>query len=180
MSDKTYILFSKNSTRIVSTLERIPGQAILDSVSLNPDQAIDEVQYNGSTDCFWNDQATVYRNNQRVFVDENYNEHLEATLYAVPSELEDEVERKLNNGSLITEIEQAISLAPNKTQDNTENLVLLKAKLDSLTSEIGKLIDEKLLNDGDTCETSQRICAIQALQELECVINGIESQDLRD
>jgi len=57
-----------------------------------------------------------------------------------------------------------------------------KAFIESLserTETIRQLVDWMLLNDGDTEETSQRICVLNKLNDLEMAINGIEPSDMK-
>ena len=63
-----------------------------------------------------------------------------------------------------------------KTQMKAEPFKnLLREKLE----EIENLIYNNIDNDGNTCETSQRICVINALKELDAAINGIEDNDMK-
>lgn len=57
-----------------------------------------------------------------------------------------------------------------------------KAFIESLqerTETIRYLVDWMMLDDGDTEETSQRICVLNKLNDLEMAINGIEPADLK-
>ena len=50
----------------------------------------------------------------------------------------------------------------------------LQARVDGMR----KAVEDVMVNDGDTEETSQRICMLNALNNLEATISGIEYEDL--
>ena len=55
---------------------------------------------------------------------------------------------------------------------------IFKQGLQLRLDEMRDAVQNVMLEDGDTCETSQRICVIEALDNLEANINGIEYKDL--
>ncbi len=61
------------------------------------------------------------------------------------------------------------------TQDDVNNLT---QKMEALTDSLHKLVECNLVNDGDTEETSQRICLLNRINDLETNINGISVDDL--
>lgn len=83
-------------TPIVGTKERIPGCAELinEDVTRNADGTFD-FQYEGHTKVYWDDQVTLSRvpakgqPAQRIFIDEDGDEHLECDLV-----LQDEIEEE--------------------------------------------------------------------------------------
>jgi len=54
-----------------------------------------------------------------------------------------------------------------------------KERLESLVSEIENVIDEMPFK-GNSCQESQKICLIQALNKFSFAINGIEKDDLEE
>jgi len=78
------ILVSPTGVRITGTYETCPGLAAIDNVSLgNRDGGRFEFDYTGSTDMFWDDQRTIRRNGERVFLDANGAEWLESQLQLI-------------------------------------------------------------------------------------------------
>jgi len=65
-------LQTETGVAILGTLETLSGRAeIADTeITRNPDGTF-EFEYQGSTEVFWDDQRTVVRNGQRIFLDEN-------------------------------------------------------------------------------------------------------------
>lgn len=86
---------SPHGTRIIGTLERLPGVALIqqDDVTNGPDGTF-ALEYAGGTNVDWNAQATVYRQPvgdgkappQRVFVDEDGDEFLEGECHLAEEE----------------------------------------------------------------------------------------------
>jgi len=58
-----------------------------------------------------------------------------------------------------------------KLHDFTENV-------ESMVDEIRFFIHKKMSNDGCTCTTSQQMCFLQQLNEIDYLCNGTEQQDL--
>jgi len=75
-------LIAPNGAEIIGTLERLVGRADLDGALRLPDGTF-EIAYAGHTKVFWDDQVTVTREGQRVFLDEDGNEYLERELTLV-------------------------------------------------------------------------------------------------
>ena len=50
--------------------------------------------------------------------------------------------------------------------------------LECSTQDMLDYVNQHMKNDGDTAETSQRICIINAINELEQAINGTTDEDL--
>lgn len=86
-------LQAPDGSKIIGTLERIPGVANIqhDSFKLDADGKID-FQWQGGTDVDWDGQVTIFRRNpewdkgrapERVFVDEDGGEWLESELTLV-------------------------------------------------------------------------------------------------
>jgi len=48
-----------------------------------------------------------------------------------------------------------------------------------LIQRLTELVQERMEDTGDTCETSQKICVITAVNNLEATINGVEQRDLK-
>lgn len=78
-------LKTPDGSRVVGTLETIPGVALIGNVTWSPEFGID-FDYEGGTDVDWNGQETVKRNGRRVFVDEGGSEWLEDDLEYVEDE----------------------------------------------------------------------------------------------
>jgi hypothetical protein len=86
---KAMNLISPTGTIIVATLERLTGRAIIVPGSVRQDcLGSFEFEYEGSTEIYWNDQQTVVRDDERVFVDRNGDEFLESELKLAPVEEE--------------------------------------------------------------------------------------------
>lgn len=77
---------SPQGNEIIGTLENVPGFAVInmDSASVKGDSL--QFDYEGTTDINWDDQKTVYRGGQRVFVDECDNEFTEDQLHFIDPE----------------------------------------------------------------------------------------------
>lgn len=58
-------------------------------------------------------------------------------------------------------------------------LQLFKDTLENSTQDMRDYIDHCMKNDGDTAETSQRICILNAINELEACICGTTVDDLK-
>jgi hypothetical protein len=87
---KAMNLISPTGTIIVATLENVVGRAMIVPGSVRQDcLGSFEFEYEGSTEISWNDQQTVVRDDDRVFVDRNGDEFLESELKLSPVE-EDE------------------------------------------------------------------------------------------
>ncbi len=61
---------------IAGTLERLAGIATIDEGRIEADGSVD-FDYSGETTVWWDEQRTVQRTGQRVFIDENGMEVLE-------------------------------------------------------------------------------------------------------
>jgi len=70
-------LRTKDGKLITATAEKVDGNALIESVSLNKKGKI-EIEYEGTTDILWGTQITVKKKGQRVFIDEDGGEHLES------------------------------------------------------------------------------------------------------
>ena len=64
------------AVEIAGTLERLAGIATIDEGRIDADGSVD-FDYSGETTVWWDDQRTVQRQGQRVFIDENGMEVLE-------------------------------------------------------------------------------------------------------
>ena len=64
-----------NGEHILGTLEALSAVAIISGVKEDG-----TIEYEGSTDIFWDDQKTVIKDGERVFVDPNGNLFLESQL----------------------------------------------------------------------------------------------------
>ena len=84
MENQPMNLVSPKGTLIVATLERLSGRALIvpSSVRAEPTGGF-SFDYEGTTDIFWDDQRTVVENDERVFLDEDGEEHLESELRLV-------------------------------------------------------------------------------------------------
>lgn len=85
------VLVSPKGTEIIGTLELIPGVSPIKSAKAGKDDGGRfAIEYYDQTDVDWNNQVTVTRSRQRVFVDEAGHEFLENELKLVDEdELED-------------------------------------------------------------------------------------------
>jgi hypothetical protein len=84
MENQPMNLVSPKGTLIVATLERLSGRALIvpSSVRAEPTGGF-SFDYEGTTDIFWDDQRTVTQDDERVFLDEDGEEHLESELRLV-------------------------------------------------------------------------------------------------
>jgi hypothetical protein len=74
-------LVGPDGAAIIGTLETVRGVAGIEAGSVR--RAADggiAFDYAGETDIWWDEQKTVLRDGERVFVDENYNAHRESEL----------------------------------------------------------------------------------------------------
>ncbi|MEA3212310.1 MAG: hypothetical protein QOE70_5367 [Chthoniobacter sp.] len=87
MAQQRMILVSPAGTVITGTLERLSGRAniVPGSAREDPLGGI-EFDYEGSTEIWWDEQSTVIRDDERVFLDEEGDEFLESDLRLVPAE----------------------------------------------------------------------------------------------
>ena len=90
---RSMVLISPLGTRIIGTLERLRGRAeIIDgSVRADPTGGF-KFEYEGTTHVFWDDQETVKRDGERIFLDEEGTEFAENTLLLVPEDSIDETQ----------------------------------------------------------------------------------------
>lgn len=81
------VVKADHSVEIAGTLERCPGVALLhlEDCKTLPDGKI-EIAYAGETKMFWDDQYTVTRNKERVFVDRDGTEYLESEIELIEDE----------------------------------------------------------------------------------------------
>jgi hypothetical protein len=80
-------LVSPAGKLIAGTLERMCGRAKIVPGSAKQNEAGGiEFDYDGSTDIFWDEQHTVTREGELVFLDEDGNDYLESELRLVPAE----------------------------------------------------------------------------------------------
>jgi len=77
---------SPQGNEIIGTLEHVPGVAVIDMDSASVEGDSLKFDYEGTTDINWDDQKTVYRGGQRVFVDECHNEFTEDQLHFIDLE----------------------------------------------------------------------------------------------
>lgn len=83
-------LRAPNGSGIAGTLERIAGRADVSSVRIKPDGSLDDIDFAGWTEVFWDDQETVYRYGHPVFLDEGGQEWLFKDLIIVEGEESEE------------------------------------------------------------------------------------------
>ena len=76
-------LVAPSGHAIVGTLDRIPGIAKINGASRNGETGEYDLDWEGHTEVLWNDQVTIYRQKERVFVDEDGGEWLESDLKLV-------------------------------------------------------------------------------------------------
>ncbi len=87
MDQSPMVLVSPAGTVITGTLERLSGRAnIVPGSVRKADAGGIEFDYEGSTDIFWEEQHTVTRDGDLVFLDENGDDYLESELRLVPAE----------------------------------------------------------------------------------------------
>ncbi|MEA3208558.1 MAG: hypothetical protein QOE70_1615 [Chthoniobacter sp.] len=86
MDEQRMILVSPTGTVITGTLETLSGRAniVPGSAREDPLGGI-EFDYEGSTEIWWDEQRTVIRDDERVFLDEEGDEFLESELRLVPT-----------------------------------------------------------------------------------------------
>lgn len=89
------ILLAPNGLEIDRTLETIPGSCmIIEGTFRREEDGKIGFDWAGETDVFWDDQRTVERNDQRVFLDTDGNEWLEDQLQLVDEAEVDNVRLK--------------------------------------------------------------------------------------
>jgi hypothetical protein len=87
-------LVSPAGKLITGTLERMSGRANIVADSVRKGDGGIEFDYDGSTDIFWDEQHTVTREGELVFLDEDGNDYLESELRLVPAESDQAEEGK--------------------------------------------------------------------------------------
>ena len=87
MDQPRMALVSPAGKIVTGTLEQLSGRANLvpGSARKNETGGV-EFEYEGSTDLFWEEQRTVIRDGELVFLDEAGNDYLESELRLVPAE----------------------------------------------------------------------------------------------
>ena len=90
MAKTSLTLLSPDGTRIVATLERLTGRALIEfgSARGNPEGRL-EFDYEGTTEILWDEQQTVVRGGQRIFLDEEGGEYPENELRLAPEGIDD-------------------------------------------------------------------------------------------
>lgn len=78
------VLVSPTGVPITGTYETCPGLAAIANIALGTrDGGRFEFDYAGDTEMFWDDQRTIRRNGERVFLDANGAEWLESQLQLI-------------------------------------------------------------------------------------------------
>jgi hypothetical protein len=72
-------LYAPNGKRIVASKDWIPGNALINSATRNPDGTFD-IEWAGETKICWDGQYTEESRGQRIFLDEDGNEWREKRL----------------------------------------------------------------------------------------------------
>jgi hypothetical protein len=89
MAKPSIKLMSPVGTTIVATLERLRGRAMIAPGSARQDPLGGfDFDYEGTTEIIWEDQTTVKRDEERVFLDAKGSEFLEDELKLVPVGIE--------------------------------------------------------------------------------------------
>ena len=84
MDPQPWMLVSPEGKPITGTLESLRGRANIVPGSARKDDAGGlEFEYEGETEIFWDEQCTVVRDDERVFLDEEGNEFAESELLLV-------------------------------------------------------------------------------------------------
>lgn len=79
-------LQAPNGLAIIGTYEILHGHANIAEATRNPDGTFD-IEYEGGTDIYWNDQKTVRNaNGERLFIDEDFVDWPESELVLVEDE----------------------------------------------------------------------------------------------
>jgi len=87
MDQPRMALVSPAGKIITGTLERLSGRAIIVPGSARKCEGGGvEFEYEGSTDVFWEEQHTVTRDGELVFLDAEGDDYLEGELRLVPAE----------------------------------------------------------------------------------------------
>jgi hypothetical protein len=77
---------SPQGNEITGTLENVPGVALIDMDSATLEGETLQFDYADETDLMWNEQETVRRGGQRVFVDDCDNQFTEDQLHFIDLE----------------------------------------------------------------------------------------------
>ena len=90
MAKTSLNLVSPDGTRIVATLERLTGRALIepDSARRNLEGSL-KFDYEGTTEILWDEQRTVERGGQRIFLDEEGGEYPENEVRLAPEGIDD-------------------------------------------------------------------------------------------
>jgi hypothetical protein len=90
MAKTSLNLVSPDGTRIVATLERLSGRAMLEPGSARRKQEGGlEFDYEGTTEILGDEQKTIVRNGQRIFLDEEGGEYPENELRLAPEGIDE-------------------------------------------------------------------------------------------
>lgn len=76
------VVKADHSVIITGTLDLVPGRAVLNGATRLPDGTLD-IEWYGETEMFWDDQKTVQRNGQDVYLDDDGNEYLESEIEVI-------------------------------------------------------------------------------------------------
>jgi len=86
MAKNNEVLVSPTGTHIIGTLERLTGYAVIESETVRNTDTGFEFEYEGTTEVYWDEQKTVERDGERIFVDRNGDEFREGELRLVAEE----------------------------------------------------------------------------------------------
>lgn len=100
--DERFKATAPNGKAIIGTVETLQAVAHLVAVTRGEGGEL-EVEYDGSTDIEWDTQATLRRDGERIFLDEEHNEWKESDLTFTPSE--DKSAAALDESPLETAVE---------------------------------------------------------------------------
>lgn len=73
------VVKADHSIEILGTLDLVPCRAEVAGATRLPDGTLD-LEWAGGSEVFWDDQRTVQRQGQDVYLDENGNEYLESEI----------------------------------------------------------------------------------------------------
>jgi hypothetical protein len=86
---KILVVKDDHSIKITSTLESLSGTCAIDAAVQLPDGTFD-LLYCGYTEISWDEQKTVKRDGQRVFLGDNDQEYLESEIELIDEPEDDE------------------------------------------------------------------------------------------
>ena len=66
----------------------------------------------------------------------------------------------------------------NESHETGTDLAVLQEQANEMLDTLRDMIEETLPFKGDTCQESQKVCLLEAINKVEKCLNGLEEEDL--